>query len=236
MEVKKSPNADLENKKMLFLAIGLIVALAVTCFVLAYGTEPEPEPYNPSVEELPETELDMIERTDQEKKQPEQEQKKVEATVIQDALTIVSNTTENIKTPDLIFGEGADAFDDASFDFDMDEVVEEESEEDDVFTILEDPATFKGGGIAEFRNWVMDRLRYPQIAQENGIQGNVIVEFVVDENGELGRFKVLQSPDPVLSDAAIAVLKKSPKWKPGKQRGKAVKQKFVLPVAFKLQN
>jgi protein TonB len=145
-------------------------------------------------------------------------------------LVIVADEKE-IKVPELTFTEDASEFDD--FEFDMD-VVEDDSEK--IFTELEDPATFKGGGLGEFRNWVMDRVRYPQIAQENGIQGNVIIEFVIDETGQLGRIKVLQSPDPVLSDAAISVLQKSPKWKPGKQRGKAVKMKFVLPVLFKLQN
>ena len=145
-----------------------------------------------------------------------------------DKLVIVADDKE-IKVPELIFTEDASDFDD--FEFDMD-VVEDDSEE--IFTELEDPATFKGGGLGDFRNWVMDRVRYPQFAQENGIQGNVIVEFVIDETGQLGRIKVLQSPDPVLSDAVIAVLQKSPKWKPGTKRGKAVKQKFVLPVRFKL--
>jgi protein TonB len=237
MEVKKSPRADLESKKILFLAIGLIVALALTLVAFTYGVKPEQEPYEPSVKELPQTELDMIERTDQEEKQEEkqEEQKKVETKVIMDVLDIVSDDAD-IKVTELVFADDASAFDDIDFSFDVDEVEEEIDEDDEIFTILEDPATFRGGGLPEFRNWVMERLRYPQIAQENGIQGNVIIEFVVDTNGEIANIKVLQSPDPVLSDAAIAVLKKSPKWKPGKQRGKAVKQKFVLPVSFKLQN
>ena len=139
---------------------------------------------------------------------------------------------DEIKQPELIFTEYASDFDD--FEFEMGEVEEAFVEDDEIFTILEDPATFKGGGLGDFRNWVMDRVSYPQIAIENGIQGNVIVEFVIDETGQLGRIKVLQSPDPVLSDATIAVLQKSPKWKPGKQRGKAVKMKFIMPVLFKL--
>jgi protein TonB len=238
MEVKKSPAADLESKKMLFLAVGLIVALAVSGFAFAWSSMPEPQPYSPSVKQVAETELDKIDRTDQQKEEPKMENKKVQTAVIQDAIKIMSNTAENIKTPELVFSEDAnDMFSVNMDDFDdMGEVVEEESAEDDVFTILEDPATFRGGGLPEFRKWVMEHLRYPQIAQENGIQGNVVIEFVINESGAVDRIKVLQSPDQSLADAAIATLKKSPKWKPGKQRGKAVKQKFVLPVAFKLQN
>ena len=233
MEIKKSPIADLESKKMLFLAIGLIVALAATGFALAYGSKPEPEPYTASVKDTAEEEFPPMERTNQQEEEKPKEQQKVQTKVLTDALTIVSND-KKIDTPDLLFTEDASMFDD--FEFDMGEVEEEIVEDDEIFTILEDPATFKGGGLGDFRNWVMDRVSYPQIAMENGIQGNVIIEFVIDETGQLGRIKVLQSPDPVLSDAAISVLQKSPKWKPGKQRGKAVKMKFVLPVLFKLQN
>ena len=105
-------------------------------------------------------------------------------------------------------------------------------------TVWDEPATFQGGGIDEFRKWVMGRLKYPQIALENGIQGNVIIEFVIDEKGKIGRIKVLQSPDPVLSEAAIKVFEDAKKlknaWMPGLKCGMAVEQKFVMPVSFKL--
>ena len=100
---------------------------------------------------------------------------------------------------------------------------------------LDEPATFKGGGLLEFRRWVMERITYPKIAADNGIQGEVIIEFVIDEKGELGGIKVLKSPDPSLSNMLIAVLKKSPRWKPSVHEGKKVKTRFVLPVNFKLQ-
>ena len=237
MEIKKSPNADLENKKTLFFEIGLVVALAIAGLAFAFSSEPVPEPYSPSVQEVPQEELDMMVRVEEEAPKPQQqEQQKVQAKVLADKITIVENT-QKIEV-EAIITEDASMFDDFSFDVDV--VEEEESSEDDIFTILEDPATFQGGGLADFRKWVREELRYPQIAQENGIQGNVTIEFVVDEKGKIGRFKVLQSPDPILSDAAIKTLEKSNSlkrgWKPGKQRGKAVKQKFILPVSFKLVN
>ncbi len=146
---------------------------------------------------------------------------------------IVADDKE-IKRPELTFTNDASEFDD--FEFEMD-VVEADSE--GIFTVLENPATFQGGGLAEFRKWVMERMKYPQIALENAIQGNVIIEFVVNEDGKIRRMKVLQSPDPVLSEAAIKVLEDANKlkrgWKPGTLEGKAVKQKFVLPVSFKIQ-
>ena len=237
MEVKKSPKADLEDKKLIFLMIGLSVALGIALAAFSCGSKPETEPYEANVKDTSHQELDMMARTDQtEPEKPKEEQKKVQTKVLTDALTIVSNDTQ-LKVEDLMWTEDASDFDD--FEFDMELVEEEEDADSDIFTVLEDPATFQGGGIAEFRKWVMSKMKYPQIAQENGIQGNVVIEFVVDEQGKIGRIKVLQSPDPVLTDAAVKVLEEANKlkkgWKPGKQRGKAVKQKFVLPVAFKLQ-
>ena len=151
-----------------------------------------------------------------------------------DKFVIVADDKE-IKLPELIFTNDASDFDDFSFDMEQEaDVIGGE----EVYTVLDDPATFQGGGIAEFRIWVMERLKYPQFAIENGIQGNVIIEFVVDEEGMISRMKVLQSPDASLSEATINLLKtvKNLKngWKPGKLNGKAVKQKFVLPVSFKL--
>jgi protein TonB len=197
----------------------------------------------PAVEPMPSWESvakvdSMMARTDQtEPEKPKAEQKKVQTKVLTDALTIVSNDTQ-IETPDIIFTEDTPEFDD--FEFDMEVVEEEIDDSEEIFTILEDPATFQGGGIAEFRKWAMHKGKYPQIAQDNGIQGNVVVEFVIDEEGKIGRIQVLQSPDPVLTEAAVKVLEEANKlkkgWKPGKLRGKAVKQKFVLPVSFKLSH
>jgi TonB family protein len=102
--------------------------------------------------------------------------------------------------------------------------------------LLEQLPTFKGGCLAKFRVWVQQHLRYPQIALENGIQGTVVVEFVIDKSGDVRHVTVVKSPDATLSEAAIAVVQKSPKWRPGKQKGKPVACKYTLPIAFKIQN
>ena len=135
----------------------------------------------------------------------------------------------------------ADVDDEDDFDvsyYTIENVVEEIVEEEIFFTVEEMP-TFRGGGLPEFRNWVQKEVKYPQIARENGIQGNVVVRFVVGPDGKMTNFEVLQSPDKTLSDATIEVLKKANEmkkgWKPGKQRGKPVKVSFTLPVAFKIQ-
>ena len=230
MEIKKSPKADLENKKMLFLEIGLVIALLVCGAALAFNTKPEPEPYTPPKQDVREQEFEM-DRTVQEQEQQQPEQQKAKTQVLADVLTIVSNDTK-IETPDLLFSDDASAFDD--FEFEVEEVVETIVEEE-IFVTAEEMPTFQGGDLSKFRNWVQNNVKYPQIALESGIQGNVVIKFVVEKDGKLSNIQVLQSPDKTLADAAVQVLQKSPKWKPGKQRNKPVRVTYTLPVSFKIQ-
>ena len=229
MEIKKSPKADLENKKMLFLEIGLVIALLVCGAALAFNTKPEPEPYTPPKQDVREQEFEM-DRTVQEQEQKQPEQQKAKTQVLADVLTIVSNDTK-IDTPDLLFSDDASAFED--FEFEVEEVVENIVEEE-IFVTAEEMPTFQGGDLSKFRNWVQSNVKYPQIALENGIQGNVVVKFVIEKDGTLSNIQVLQSPDKTLADAAVQVLQKSPKWKPGKQRNKPVRVTYTLPVSFKI--
>ena len=230
MEIKKSPKADLENKKMLFLEIGLVIALAVCGAALAFNTKPEPEPYTPPKQDVREQEFEM-DRTVQQQEQQQPEQQKAKTQVLADVLTIVSNDTK-IDTPDLLFSDDASVFED--FEFEVEEVVENIVEEE-IFVTAEEMPTFQGGDLSKFRNWVQQHVKYPQIALENGIQGNVVIKFVVEKDGKLSNIQVLQSPDKTLADAAVQVLQKSPKWKPGKQRNKPVRVTYTLPVSFKIQ-
>jgi protein TonB len=131
-----------------------------------------------------------------------------------------------------LFSDDASAFDD--FEFEVEEVVETIVEEE-IFVTAEEMPTFQGGDLSKFRNWVQSNVKYPQIALENGIQGNVVIKFVVEKDGKLSNIQVLQSPDKTLADAAVQVLQKSPKWKPGKQRNKPVRVTYTLPVSFKIQ-
>ena len=105
--------------------------------------------------------------------------------------------------------------------------------EEDIFVTADEMPTFQGGDLSEFCNWVYSNIKYPQEALENGIQGNVVVKFVVEKDGRLSNIQVLQSPDKSLSDAAIQVLQESPKWEPGKQRNKPVRITYTLPISFK---
>lgn len=227
MELKKNPNADLQNKRVILLEIGLIVALAVVIGAFLYTpkevrVDKIDMNYGPVEEEITE-----ITRQDQ---KPPEPPKKTEITVITDILNIVTNDTKITTNVDFAeYEENVDIVQQVA-------VADEEIEEEQIFVKVEKMPTFMGGDISKFRSWVASRLRYPQLAQENNITGRVLLKFVVEKDGTLTNIQVLQSPDKSLADEAIRVLKTSPRWEPGKQRNQSVRVFYTLPVDFQLQN
>jgi protein TonB len=113
-----------------------------------------------------------------------------------------------------------------------DEVVEED---EPVFQIVEEPASFQGGDVGTFRIWVQQNMVYPTAASEAGIAGKVIVQFAVNSKGKVVDAKVLRGVHPELDKEAVRCIMSSPPWAPGKQGGRAVKQQFVIPIIFQLQ-
>ena len=111
----------------------------------------------------------------------------------------------------------------------------EKPKPEEIFTAVEQPPTFPGGEAAMMK-WLSNNLRYPDAAQQNGISGRVIVSFVVEKDGSISQASVAKGVDKDLDAEAIRVVKKMPKWQPGKNNGQAVRTKFTLPVVFKLQN
>ena len=107
-------------------------------------------------------------------------------------------------------------------------------EEQKVFDVVEQMPEFPGGQ-AELLKWISEHIKYPAVAEENGIQGRVVATFVVERDGSVTDVKVVRSIDPALDKEAIRVLKQMPKWIPGKQNGSAVRVKYTVPVTFKLQ-
>jgi protein TonB len=107
-------------------------------------------------------------------------------------------------------------------------------EETKVFDVVEQMPSFPGGD-AELMKYLNTHIKYPVVAEENGIQGRVICTFVVERDGSITDVKVMKSVDPSLDKEAVRVLKSMPKWIPGKQNGSAVRVKFTVPVTFRLQ-
>ena len=109
------------------------------------------------------------------------------------------------------------------------------SASDEVFVVVESQPEFPGGNVALMK-WLSDNIKYPMVAQENGIQGRIIVNFIVEKDGSLSDVQVVRSIDPALDKEAVRVVETMPKWKPGVQRGERVRVRYTLPVVFKLQN
>jgi protein TonB len=114
------------------------------------------------------------------------------------------------------------------------EVIAQEVEEEKIFDVVEQMPEFPGGPQALFE-WLSKNIKYPAIAEENGVQGRVIVTFVVERDGSVTDVKVVKSVDPSLDREATRVVKSMPNWIPGKQNGSAVRVKYTVPVTFRLQ-
>ncbi len=231
MELKKNPKADLNKKKTLFLEIGLVISLG---FAIGIFTVSQTEK---KIEQLDlgtvADEIEMIDITTQEEQQKPEAPVKQSIQVISDILNVVKNDTKITTSFD--FAE-FDEMSDINIEAFEIEVTEEEIEEDAPFLTAEVMPSFRGGDLMTFRNWVMERLRYPTIAQENGISGRVVAQFVIERDGSLSNIQILQSPDRSLSDEAVRVLQNSPKWEPGRQRDVPCRVKYILPVEFKIQD
>ena len=110
----------------------------------------------------------------------------------------------------------------------------QQSSQEEAFIKCEKMPTFQGGDLNGYRNWVQSQLQYPKEAKEKGIKGRVIFSFVVEKDGSVSEFKVLNTPDKIFSAEVERVFKLTPKWEPGKQNGNAVRVKFTIPITFTL--
>ena len=230
MEIKKTEKDSLENKKLLFVEIGLVVSLAITLFAFEWtSTETETALLEDTTEILIEEEIIS---TQMETPPPPPEAPKIP--VLSDQIDIVD---DEIEIEDDMF---MNLEDDASLGveiMDYVEVVEEEVVEEEAipFQLVEEKPSFQGGDANQFSKWVNSRLQYPEIAKENGVQGRVTLQFTVEKDGTVTKVRVLRGVDPSLDKEAVRVVSMSPKWKPGKQRDRAVPVTYTFPVIFQLR-
>lgn len=230
MEIKKSPQADLERSKGLSLLLGLVVALSVVFVALEYRSKVQKaelsSQYDAAMVDDALLIADQQEEPEPEQPQPEQQ---VEAQ-LPDDFKVVEDNKEVAK----IAFVSADEKKELPPPAPVGPVVVEEEEADHVFEVVEEPTEFPGGSAAMMK-WLKDNIVYPDIAQENNIQGRVYVSFVIERDGSPTNVQVARGVDPALDREAVRVVGRMPKWKPGKQRGKPVRQKFTIPVLFRLQ-
>lgn len=223
MEVKKNPEVDVNKKSSMYFMIGAVVALSVLLLSFEWKT------YDATVQELGKLVLDLEEEeiipiTQQELPPPPPPPPP--ATIIE----IVEDDEEIEEELEI-----------EDTEVDEDEVIEivaveeeEEVAEEEIFTIVETNPSFPGGD-AKMYEYLGKNMNYPPIAQDNNIQGRVYVSFVVEKNGKITDVRVLRGIGGGCDEEAIRVVKSMPSWSPGKQRGKAVRVRFNLPIVFKLQ-
>ena len=223
MEIKKTPKADLENRRTLYTEIGLVVALLVVWGAFSYSTKEKAVASLGEDTQVVEVE-DMVPIT-QETPPPPPEAPKIP--VLSDQIDIVE---DDIKVDDNFMS----LEDDANLGVEIMDYVEE-VEEAIPFQLVEEKPSFNGGDANEFSKWVNSKLQYPEIAKENGVQGRVTLQFTVNPDGSVSNVKVLRGVDSSLDKEAVRVVSMSPKWKPGKQRDRAVKVTYTFPVIFQLR-
>ena len=230
MEVKKAPKANIETQKTTFLLMGLVVALAV----LFVGFE-----WSSSISKLDETvivqdvlaeeEIEITQRDPTPPPPPPPPEPEVP-----EIIDVVEERVENqIDLSSLEDDQSRAQV--ATYTPPPPPKQEEEEATDEIFVVVEDQPEFPGG-MSALMKFLSDNIKYPVIAQENGIQGRVITNFVVERDGSITDVNVVRGQDPSLDKEAVRVIKTMPRWKPGQQRGKPVRVRFTLPVQFRLAN
>ncbi|MFP4060579.1 MAG: energy transducer TonB [Bacteroidales bacterium] len=228
MEAKKTEQADLEKRKGIFFQLGLIVVLALILIAFEWTSKPDLDSDLMAVDEV-EMDEEIMPVTRQEEEPPPPPPPPPQVT---EQLNIVD---DDVDIEDELFIEDSDIDQDTEFEIVEFEPDEEDVEEEPVFFIVEDMPRFKGKDSNAFREWIAKNLKYPEVARENGIEGRVFVQFAVNANGQVVDAKVVRGVDPALDKEALRVVQSSPKWQPGKQRGKSVKVQFTFPINFVLQ-
>jgi protein TonB len=225
METKKTPAANLENKRRLLLLIGFILAFAIVwgAFNIKEEVKTIEVPKDNSSE--PPTELISETPPTLEKMLP------LPKFVMTNTLVITDNTSPLeepiVESTEITEGELIDALPNFPVEKSADEA-------DSIFEIVEENPLFPGGEKVLLR-WLANKIKYPQIAIDNGSEGVVFVNFVVEASGKVSNVRVVRAGDPSLDSEAERVVKDMPLWQPGLQRGKPVRVRFTIPIHFKLQ-
>jgi protein TonB len=226
MQAKKTPKANLEAKKVLWIQFGFIIALVIVFAALEWKSYEKRELDLGQREVIDITE-EIIPITEQKVKPPPPPPPK-QAPVIR----IVEDDVE-------IEDDELDIDAEADMDTEVEEYIPVEMDEDvideaEIFTVVESMPEFPGGESALYK-YLGKNIVYPTMAQESGVQGRVYVTFVVEINGNITDIKVVRGIGGGCDEEAIRVVKAMPSWNPGRQRGQPVRVQYILPVRFVLQ-
>lgn len=228
MEVKKSKRAAIENQRGTWLLMGLVVVLAFM-FVTFEWTQHDINVATGSLADEPVFVETLLPITYPEEKL---EPPPPPALKVAELLNIVDDDDPDADVV-VVGSEDTDAPVVIGY-IPLEVETEKAPVEDEIFALVEKMPEFPGGNAALFQ-YLNKNIKYPVVPQEQGIQGKVIIQFVVDKNGTITDPVVVRSVDPYLDKEALRVIKAMPKWKPGMQRNQAVRVKYTVPVTFRLQ-
>ena len=211
---KKDPKISLENKKNMFFQIGLAITLVIVLIAFEWKSYDRSN-YNLGDLNLDDMEEEIIPITRQEVKPPPPPPPPEIIEIVEDEVEI-ENEVEIEET-----------------DTDEDEIIEIEEDDEEFFMVVENMPEFPGGDLGLMK-FIQKNVRYPAIAKEYNITGKVYVSFIVDKQGKVTNVKIVRGVDKNLDAEALRVVSLLPKYKPGKQRGKAVRVMFTIPINFTL--
>ena len=221
MELKKNPEANIEQKKTLLFMVGLVVALSSFCIIVQWKDYDMVQAMFGDMQ-YDQEEEEMIPITQQEiVPPPPPPPAAVEIEIVED-----DEEVEDIEIEETDIDEDTEV--------EIVEIVEEVEAEQEIFTVVEDMPGFPGGEEELFR-FLGKNIKYPAMAKDAGIKGMVYVNFVVWIDGTIKDVKVLRGIGGGCDEEAMRVVKNMPKWKPGKQRGKTVPVSYNLPIRFTLK-
>ena len=229
MELKKTPNADLENKKLSFTLVGLVIVLALVYIVVEW-THRDVILRDGWEEIVVIEEEDMVPITMQEHVPPPPPPDIPPPPPVVDEIDIRPDDED---VADRVIRPNDDGANILPPPPPPPPVVSDEPDEHHVFIVVEKMPSFPGGPDAMTR-FIRQNLRYPRVAEENGVEGRVTVSFVVNRDGEIVDIEIMRGVDRHLDAEAIRIVRAMPRWNPGEQRGKPVRVKFVLPIVFRL--
>ncbi|HAW59166.1 MAG TPA: energy transducer TonB [Bacteroidales bacterium] len=225
---KKSSKADLESKRGIFVEIGLVISLALVLVAFEWKTYEKKtvEVFQRQALDIPE---EMVEITKQETPPtpPPPPQQVTVLNIVEDNADIETDFTIDAEATQSTVIQEYVPVQNISKD-------DEQIEEQEIFTIVESMPEFPGGEEARMK-FLLQNIKYPQIARESGIQGVVYVTFVVEPDGSITNVKVIRGIGGGCDEEAVRVVKMMPKWIPGNQRGKPVRVQFNMPIKFTLQ-
>ncbi|MFA7402173.1 MAG: energy transducer TonB [Bacteroidales bacterium] len=226
MELKKSIKADLERRKPIFFQIGIFLSLLIVLamFELFGTSEKDAVAFEYSGAIVTE---DVILQTEQPKELPPPPPAPMTTTIIE----IID---DNIKIESDFEVDAESDESTVTQEYEYVEYVPEEVQEEEIFVVVEESPEFPGGEEARLQ-FLRDNIVYPRIARDAGVEGRVIVGFVVEPDGRITNVKIIRGKVQSLDEEALRVTKMMPRWKAGKQRGKSVRVQFTMPITFLLQ-